>query len=142
MRRRAKRISESECVVQIYRLLHPDRAATARILRRLCAGVGRFTFLIGVNTGVSQICCVGPGASVALQVQGCVVGILAVLHALAAFSLDGCHSAPSCLVDQVFACLVACSAIKNKVNSLSGTLAQLIVSWGDPEVGCLQYVQE
>lgn len=99
-------------------------------------------FLVGVNTGVSQICCAGPGASVALQIQGCVVGILAVINVLAVFLLDGCHSAPSCLVDQVLACLVAHLAIKNKVNSVSGTLVQLIVSWGDPEVGCLQYVQE
>lgn len=37
-------------------------------------------FLVGVNTGVSQICCAGPDASVALQIQGCDVGILAVIH--------------------------------------------------------------
>ena len=100
-------------------------------------------FLVGIDNGVSQICCLGLSASVALQIQGCVVGILAVMHLLAGFLLDGCHSAPSWLVDQVLACLVACcSAMKNKVNILSGTLVQLVMSWGDPEVGWLQYVQE
>lgn len=65
------------------------------------------------------------------------------MHLLAGFLLDGCHSAPSCLVDQVLACLVACcSAVKNKVNSLSGTLVQLVVSWGDLEEEWLQYVEE
>lgn len=78
-----------------------------------------------------------------LQNHGRVVGILAVIHLLAVFFLDGCHCAPSWLVDQVLACLVACClAMKNKVNSLSGTLVQLRVSWGDPEVRRLQYVQE
>lgn len=100
-------------------------------------------FLVGVDNGVSQICCLGPGASVALQTQGHVVGILAVMHLLADFLLDGCHSAPSWLADQVLACLAACClAMKKKVNSLSGTLVQLVVSWGDPEVRRLQYVQE
>jgi len=43
----------------------------------------------------------------------------------------------------VLACLVlCCSAVNNKVNSLSGTLVQLVVSWGDPEIEQLQYVQE
>lgn len=44
MRRRANRVSESERIVQIYmnRLLHPDRDANARILRRPYAGGGRF----------------------------------------------------------------------------------------------------
>lgn len=98
-------------------------------------------FLVGVDNGVSQIYYLGPGASVALQIQGCGVGILAVRHLLAGFLLDECHSARSWLVDQVLACLVACcSAMKNNMNSLSGTLVQLVVSWGDPEVGWLQYV--
>lgn len=66
-----------------------------------------------------------------------------MIHLLAGFLLDGCHSAPSLLVDQVLACLVACClAMKNKVNSLSGTVVQLVVSWGDPEVERLQGVQE
>lgn len=45
-------------------------------------------FLVGVDNGGSQICCLGPGASVALQIQGCVVGILAVMHLLAGFLLE------------------------------------------------------
>lgn len=39
------------------------------------------------------------------------------------------------MLEQVLACLVArCLAVKNKVSGLSGTLVQLVVSWGDPEV--------
>jgi len=80
---------------------------------------------------------------VALQIQGCVVGILAVINLLACFLLDGCHSAPSWMVDQVLTCLVACClAVKNKVNCLSGMLVQLVVSWGDREVGQLWYMQK
>lgn len=56
MRRKANRVSESECIVQIYvdRLLHPDRDANARILRRLLEGGSlhdtvRLMFLLGVD---------------------------------------------------------------------------------------------
>lgn len=49
------------------------------------------------------------------------------------------------MLEQVLACLVAwCLAVKNKVCSLSGTLVQLVISWGDPEVDPeeLQFVQK
>lgn len=75
------------------------------------------------DTGVSQTYCLGTGASVALQIQGRVAGILAAIYLLASSVLDGCHSAPSWMLDQVLACPVArCSAVKNKVSRLSGTL--------------------
>lgn len=42
-------------------------------------------FLVNVGRRVSPICSLGPGASVALQIQGCAVGILTVIHSLAGF---------------------------------------------------------
>lgn len=144
MRRRANRISESECLVQTHLdgHLHPDRDADAGI-HMLEGGGLPLIFLVVVDNGVSKICYLGPGTSVALQIQCRVVGILPVMHLLAGFLLDGCHSALSWLVDQALACLVTCClAMKNKVDSLSGTLVQLVVSWSDPEVEWLQYLQK
>lgn len=93
MRRRANRVSESECMVQIHmdRCLHPDRDADAGI-RMLEGGGLPLIFLVGVDNGVSQICCLGSGAFVALQIQCHVVGVLAMMHLLAGFLLDGCHA--------------------------------------------------
>lgn len=52
------------------------------------------TFLFA-DTGISQPYCLGTGTSVALQIQGRVAGILAVIDLLASSVLDGCHSAPA-----------------------------------------------
>lgn len=85
-------------------------------------------FLVGIDNWASQICCLGHDVILTLQIQGHVVGILAVMHFLSGFLLPGCHSAPSWLADLVWACLVvSCSAMKNKV----------LFVWDSSSSGCV-----
>lgn len=77
----------------------------------------------------------GPDVTMTLQIPGCVVGILAVMHFLSVFLLAGCHSAPSWLTGLVQACQVAfCSAVKNRILSVwvscLSVCVRVILKWG------------